>query len=168
MSGEERVLRRLCKRLCASNRVTREPDPQGAIAHCEGERAFDQVRRRRAHFPPEARGAESSTLACKAHEAARAFGFAHEVDALAARGLASHVAQESVVVITTDGVLSAGPRFRPDEPARHELLDLVGDLDVHGGPSVGSVRAVRPGHAATHEAVRRALAEDLLVVDRTR
>jgi UDP-3-O-[3-hydroxymyristoyl] N-acetylglucosamine deacetylase len=97
---------------------------------------------------------------------ARTFGFAHEVDALAARGLASHVAPESVVVITTDGVLSAGSRFRPDEPARHKLLDLVGDLYAHGGPPVGSVRAVRPGHAATHEAVRRALAEDLLVVDR--
>lgn len=98
---------------------------------------------------------------------ARTFGFASEVEQLAARGLASHVAPESVVVVAADRILSAGSPFRSDEPARHKLLDLVGDLYAHGGPPIGSVRAIRPGHAATHEGVRRALAEGLLVVDPT-
>ncbi len=93
---------------------------------------------------------------------ARTFGFAHEVEALAARGLASHVAPESVVVIAAAGVLHAGRPFRFDEPARHKLLDLIGDLYGHGGPPIGSVRALRPGHAATHEAVQRALSSGLL------
>lgn len=93
---------------------------------------------------------------------ARTFGFAREVGLLLDRGLANHVTPESVVVLTTDGVLCAGRPFEPDEPARHKLLDLVGDLFVHGGPPRGRVFATRPGHAATHEAVRAALSIGLL------
>jgi UDP-3-O-[3-hydroxymyristoyl] N-acetylglucosamine deacetylase len=93
---------------------------------------------------------------------ARTFGFAHEVDELAARGLASHVAPESVVVVCEDRILSAGRPFEADEPARHKLLDLMGDLFVHGGPPRGSIVARRPGHAATHEAIGRALAAGVL------
>jgi UDP-3-O-[3-hydroxymyristoyl] N-acetylglucosamine deacetylase len=96
---------------------------------------------------------------------ARTFGFEREVEELLARGLAKHVAPESVVVITDAQILAAGPSFSPDEPARHKLLDLIGDLFVHGGPPLGSVVAHRPGHAATHEAVRRALDEGLLAND---
>lgn len=96
---------------------------------------------------------------------ARTFGFEHEVGELLARGLASHVTPESVVVFTRERVLSSGAPVEPDEPARHKLLDLVGDLYLHGGPPRGHLRAVRPGHAATHEVMRRALAEGLLVHD---
>ena len=99
---------------------------------------------------------------------ARTFGFEHELGELLARGLASHVAPESVVVVTRDAILSAGAHFRADEPARHKLLDLVGDLYAHGGPPLGRVRAIRPGHAATHEAMRRALATGLAMLTRTR
>lgn len=99
---------------------------------------------------------------------ARTFGFEREVEELMARGLASHVARESVVVIARDAILSAGDPFRADEPARHKLLDLVGDLYAHGGPPSGTVRATRPGHAATHEAMRRGLADGLLMLTRTR
>jgi UDP-3-O-[3-hydroxymyristoyl] N-acetylglucosamine deacetylase len=87
---------------------------------------------------------------------ARMFGFAHEVEALAARGLVSHVAPESVVVFTPDDVLCSGRAFTADEPARHKLLDLAGDLFLHGGPPRGRVIAHRPGHAATHAALRQA------------
>lgn len=88
---------------------------------------------------------------------ARTFGFEREIPDLVRRGLASHVGPESVVVICADRILSAGPEFMSDEPARHKLLDLVGDIYVHGGPFEGHVRARRPGHAATHEALQSAL-----------
>jgi UDP-3-O-[3-hydroxymyristoyl] N-acetylglucosamine deacetylase len=94
---------------------------------------------------------------------ARTFGFEREVGELLERGLASHVRPESVVVLCERAVLAAGRPFEADEPARHKLLDLVGDLFAHGGPPRGRVFARRPGHAATHEAARRALAEGLLV-----
>ena len=97
--------------------------------------------------------------------AARTFGFEHEVEELLARGLASHVTPSSVVVIGEERVLSSGAPFTADEPARHKLLDLMGDLYVHGGPPIGAIRATRPGHAATHEAMRRALAEGLVCRD---
>lgn len=93
---------------------------------------------------------------------ARTFGFARELGQLAERGLASHVDRESVVLVTDDAVLSAGPPFLADEPARHKLLDLVGDLFAWGGPPRGAVHAERPGHAATHAAVAEGLARGLL------
>lgn len=96
---------------------------------------------------------------------ARTFGFEVEVGDLLARGLASHVTPESVVVIGKDRVLSAGDAFTADEPARHKLLDLVGDLYLHGGPPRGSLRATRPGHAATHEVMRAAHDQGLIVRD---
>jgi UDP-3-O-[3-hydroxymyristoyl] N-acetylglucosamine deacetylase/3-hydroxyacyl-[acyl-carrier-protein] dehydratase len=35
-----------------------------------------------------------------------------------------------------------------NEPARHKLLDLVGDLALVGRPLKGQILAARPGHAA--------------------
>jgi len=93
---------------------------------------------------------------------ARTFAIERDLDELLARGLARRVAPESVVVVTKSAIYSAGRPFEPDEPARHKLLDLVGDLYAYGGPPRGHVRAMRPGHAVTHEAVRRALEEGLL------
>ncbi|MCL2776613.1 MAG: UDP-3-O-acyl-N-acetylglucosamine deacetylase [Polyangiaceae bacterium] len=93
---------------------------------------------------------------------ARTFGFEHEVADLLARGLASHVARESVVVIGKECIFSAGPFFLPDEPARHKLLDLVGDMYLLGGPPLGKVRAYRPGHTATHAAMERALRDGIV------
>ena len=87
---------------------------------------------------------------------ARTFALARHLEELAAAGLASCAPRESVVVIGEE-IHSAGSPFGADEPARHKLLDLVGDLYVYGGPPRGSVRAVRPGHTATHAAVARAL-----------
>lgn len=94
---------------------------------------------------------------------ARTFAFARDIPDLAARGLASHVAPESVVVLDIDRVHAAGRPFASDEPARHKLLDLIGDLYLYGGPPIGAVHAHRPGHAATHEAMRRALVEGVVV-----
>lgn len=99
---------------------------------------------------------------------ARTFGFEHELGTLLERGLAQHVPIESVVLIASDAIHSAGPTFTADEPARHKLLDLVGDLYARGGPFYGTIRAHKPGHAATHEAIRRGLAEGVLMLTRTR
>ncbi len=93
---------------------------------------------------------------------ARTFGFARDIRDLARRGLVSHVTPESVVLFTSDEVLFAGRPVTPDEPARHKLLDLLGDLYLHGGPPLGSVHATRPGHSATHAAISLALSRGIL------
>jgi UDP-3-O-[3-hydroxymyristoyl] N-acetylglucosamine deacetylase len=102
---------------------------------------------------------------CGRIAAARTFGFEHEVAELHARGLASHVTPESVIVIGAERVLASGAPFTADEPVRHKLLDLIGDLYLYGGPPRGVVRATRPGHAATHAVMARALADGLVVRD---
>ena len=96
---------------------------------------------------------------------ARTFVLARHIDELVAGGLARHVDPESVVVLAPDAVLHAGRPFSPDEPARHKLLDLVGDLYASGGPPLGWLRAVRPGHAANALAAARARAEGIVVAD---
>jgi UDP-3-O-[3-hydroxymyristoyl] N-acetylglucosamine deacetylase len=88
---------------------------------------------------------------------ARTFGFEHELGALLERGLASHVRPETVLVFTSGEVLCAGRPYAADEPARHKLLDLLGDLYLHGGAPIGFLRAERPGHERTHRIMRRAL-----------
>lgn len=93
---------------------------------------------------------------------ARTFALAHEVEELARRGLARHADPASVVVLGPDAVLSSGRPFAPDEPARHKLLDLVGDLYLRGGPPVGRFHAVRPGHASNARAIARALEDGVL------
>jgi UDP-3-O-[3-hydroxymyristoyl] N-acetylglucosamine deacetylase len=94
---------------------------------------------------------------------ARTFALARDVDELLRAGLARHVDAASVVVLAPRVVHCAGRTFSPDEPARHKLLDLVGDLYLHGGPPIGRVRAVRPGHAANQRALSRAKDEGIVV-----
>ncbi|MDP9036501.1 MAG: UDP-3-O-acyl-N-acetylglucosamine deacetylase [Myxococcota bacterium] len=87
---------------------------------------------------------------------ARTFVLVDDIADLARRGLARYVDPNTVIVITRDTIHCAGRPFSADEPARHKLLDLLGDMVLFGGPPWGCVRALRPGHAANVEAFRRA------------
>jgi len=95
---------------------------------------------------------------------ARTFAFARDLPALAEAGLASHAPPASAVVLAPDAIHSSGAPFAADEPARHKLLDLLGDLYLYGGPPLGSLRAERPGHAVTHAVMREALAAGIVAV----
>jgi UDP-3-O-[3-hydroxymyristoyl] N-acetylglucosamine deacetylase/3-hydroxyacyl-[acyl-carrier-protein] dehydratase len=46
----------------------------------------------------------------------------------------------------TAGILNNTELHYPNEPARHKLLDLLGDLALVGQPLKGKVVATRPGH----------------------
>jgi UDP-3-O-[3-hydroxymyristoyl] N-acetylglucosamine deacetylase / 3-hydroxyacyl-[acyl-carrier-protein] dehydratase len=48
----------------------------------------------------------------------------------------------------TAGVLNNTDLHYPNEPARHKLLDILGDLTLVGQPIKGKVVATRPGHYA--------------------
>lgn len=96
---------------------------------------------------------------------ARTFGWADEHAALLASGRAAAVSLDAVLVYDERGAI---PGCRPageSEAARHKLLDLIGDLTIHGGPPRGSITASRPGHAATHAVVAEALASGVLARD---
>lgn len=88
---------------------------------------------------------------------ARTFGFAHEWPALLAAGRARGVDRRAVQVFEEGGPETASAIGETtDEPARHKLLDLIGDCTLLGGPFDGFLHAVRPGHAATHAFVAAA------------
>ncbi|MBT32640.1 MAG: UDP-3-O-[3-hydroxymyristoyl] N-acetylglucosamine deacetylase [Thalassobius sp.] len=52
------------------------------------------------------------------------------------------------VEVKEEGILNNVELRYNNEPARHKLLDLVGDLALAGRPIKGQILAARPGHAA--------------------
>ena len=58
------------------------------------------------------------------------------------------------IEVTTSGYLNNLELRFPNEPARHKLLDIVGDLALIGTRIRGRVVATRPGHFANTELAR--------------
>lgn len=52
------------------------------------------------------------------------------------------------VEVKKEGILNNIDLRHKNEPARHKLLDVVGDLALVGRPIKGQILAARPGHAA--------------------
>ena len=52
------------------------------------------------------------------------------------------------VAVKKEGILNNVELRHQNEPARHKLLDVVGDLALAGRPIKGQILAARPGHAA--------------------
>jgi UDP-3-O-[3-hydroxymyristoyl] N-acetylglucosamine deacetylase len=82
----------------------------------------------------------------------RTFGFRHEVEALLERGLAMGGSLDNAVVFDHDGPLV--PLRAADEPARHKVLDLIGDFALLGAYPQCEVVAIKSGHALHYAAVR--------------
>jgi UDP-3-O-[3-hydroxymyristoyl] N-acetylglucosamine deacetylase len=82
----------------------------------------------------------------------RTFGFRHEVEALLARGLALGGSLDNAVVFDVDGPMA--PLRSADEPARHKVLDLIGDFALLGAYPQCEIIAIKSGHALHFEAVR--------------
>ncbi len=97
--------------------------------------------------------------------AARTFAIEEDVAELTRLGFARHVDPKSVLVVSADGTIHGHGVIAPDEPARHKLLDLIGDAYLYGGPPRGTMRVTRPGHTRNHAAFAQALARGLLVRD---
>lgn len=85
---------------------------------------------------------------------ARTFGFRDQVEALLAAGLIRGGALENALVCDGDRWLNPPLRFA-DEPVRHKLLDLIGDLALVGLPQA-QVFAYRGSHGL-HTALAAAL-----------
>ncbi len=56
--------------------------------------------------------------------------------------------------VKPEGVLNNIDLHFPNEPARHKLLDMMGDLSLIGMPFKGKIIATRPGHHANTEFAR--------------
>jgi UDP-3-O-[3-hydroxymyristoyl] N-acetylglucosamine deacetylase len=90
---------------------------------------------------------------------ARTFGFAREVEALRARGLARGGSLDNAVVLNDEGVLNPEGLRAPDEFVRHKILDFIGDMAVLPFPLTGRFTVVCSGHSLNNEFLRLALRE---------
>ena len=84
---------------------------------------------------------------------ARTFCLASEVDALRAAGMGKGATRENTVVLGDPDTVQR----MPNEPVRHKILDLLGDLQLLGAELHAHVIATRSGHKTNAELVRRLL-----------
>jgi len=59
------------------------------------------------------------------------------------------------VEVKTEGILNNVDLHHKNEPARHKLLDVIGDLALVGKPIKAQILAARPGHAANVEFAKK-------------
>ncbi len=88
---------------------------------------------------------------------ARTYAMFEEAQLMRANGMFAHLSPSDMLVIGQAGPIDNSFRF-DDEPARHKLLDLLGDLTLVGRPVNARVIASKSGHALNHELARRILA----------
>jgi len=110
---------------------------------------------------------------------ARTFCFLSEIEKLREKGLIKGGALDSALVVQdvdlsedhiayikklfdeqslkqgTNGFLNNTKTRFPNEPCRHKLVDLMGDLYLLGKPIRAHIFASRPGHAANHELAKK-------------
>ena len=91
----------------------------------------------------------------------RTFLLEHEAHELRRQGVGTHLTASELLVFGPAGLIDNKLRFA-DEPARHKVLDLVGDLALFGADLIGRVVAYRSGHA-----LNVTLAEQLAEAART-
>ncbi|MVZ65629.1 bifunctional UDP-3-O-[3-hydroxymyristoyl] N-acetylglucosamine deacetylase/3-hydroxyacyl-ACP dehydratase [Sphingobacterium sp. DK4209] len=63
------------------------------------------------------------------------------------------------VEVAQEGILNNISLRHQNEPARHKLLDMIGDLALVGKPIKGHIMAARPGHAANVAFAKRIKAQ---------
>jgi UDP-3-O-[3-hydroxymyristoyl] N-acetylglucosamine deacetylase len=76
---------------------------------------------------------------------ARTFGLAHQIEYLRQQGLIKGGSLENALVCDRDGWVNPPLRFE-NEPARHKLLDLMGDLSLLGTLPKAHIMAYKASH----------------------
>ena len=76
---------------------------------------------------------------------ARTFGLAHQIEYLRAQGLIKGGSLENALVCDRDGWVNPPLRFE-NEPVRHKLLDLLGDLSLLGTLPTAHIMAYKASH----------------------
>jgi UDP-3-O-[3-hydroxymyristoyl] N-acetylglucosamine deacetylase/3-hydroxyacyl-[acyl-carrier-protein] dehydratase len=85
---------------------------------------------------------------------ARTFCLQSEAEALIQQGLGKGATYQNTVVLGPDGPIENTLRF-PDEPVRHKILDLLGDLATLGAGLRAHVVAVKSGHTTNIKLVKK-------------
>jgi UDP-3-O-[3-hydroxymyristoyl] N-acetylglucosamine deacetylase/3-hydroxyacyl-[acyl-carrier-protein] dehydratase len=78
----------------------------------------------------------------------------------------AHILNKPRVKVLKEGILNNVELTFPNEPARHKLLDVIGDLALLGMPLKAHVFATRPGHHSNIE-FAKLIKKQLLLQQRT-
>lgn len=97
---------------------------------------------------------------------ARTYSLKEEAEALWERGMCRHLTPKEVLVIGDDGPIDNQFRF-DDEPVRHKVLDVIGDLYLVGRPVQCRILAYKSGHTLNRRLVTK-IREQMAVVDQNR
>ncbi len=85
---------------------------------------------------------------------ARTFCLLREAVLLFLTGLGRGATFNNTLILGNKGPV--GTKFRlPNEPVRHKILDLIGDLYMLGRPIIGKVVAKRSGHSLNAEVIKK-------------
>ncbi len=85
----------------------------------------------------------------------RTFSLYKEIAYLMDRGLIKGASLSNGVAIDGDVVYSKGGLFFRDEPVRHKILDMIGDLGLIGFDFEAHVLAIRSGHATNYALAKK-------------
>ena len=86
--------------------------------------------------------------------ASRTYVLESEIDELREMGFGKLVTYEDILVFGPEGVIQNTLRF-PDEPVRHKVLDLIGDLTLLNRDIHGRIVAICSGHNLNQSLVQR-------------
>ena len=87
---------------------------------------------------------------------ARTFGLAHQIDQLRTAGLIKGGTLDNALVCGPDGWINPPLRF-PNEPVRHKLLDLIGDLSLVRPLPIAHYLAYKASHRLHTQLARQLL-----------
>ncbi len=90
---------------------------------------------------------------------ARTFGFASDVEAMRAAGLAQGGSLANAVVLSETGILNEEGLRYADEFVRHKALDCMGDYYLCGHFIRGAITTFRPGHGINNVLMRALMAD---------
>lgn len=85
---------------------------------------------------------------------ARTFCLEEEVEKLKELGLGKGSDYSNTLVIGKTGIINNKFRFQ-DEPVRHKILDLIGDLALFGNSFSAHIIGIRSGHALNTQLIKK-------------
>jgi UDP-3-O-[3-hydroxymyristoyl] N-acetylglucosamine deacetylase len=85
---------------------------------------------------------------------ARTFGFLKDIEKLQAMGLVNGGKLNNCILFDDEKIINTELRF-PNEPARHKILDILGDFYLLGRPLRGKITARMTGHSDNIDLLRQ-------------
>jgi len=79
----------------------------------------------------------------------------HDIDESSLKRLKEKLELDEDISVTHEGFLSNNKLRFKNEPVRHKLLDMIGDLALIGAPIKAQILAARPGHKANVEFAKK-------------